>query len=159
MRPHLALLLVRLVALLGAQDAEQLPQPGLDSADVVAVSPADTIPLGDGQKVEFEVSIRYSLHSMDRAILVVYAERYAAEGPVCDNSAQHQTKGGVPILLKRGDGGVKAQFRWQEEWTSKVPRGAASLAIGMNLWADEHGRPVQPVLRKFPPSFCRTIEP
>lgn len=159
MRLPFAVLMVLLGALLSAQGPEQLPQPDLDTATVVAVSPADTIQLRDGQQVEFEVLIHYSLRSTDRAVLAVYAERYASGGPVCDNSVVHHTEGGAPILLKRGDGDVKARFQWHETPTSGVPRGAASLAIGMNLWTEKDGQPVKPVLRGFPPSFCRTIEP
>jgi hypothetical protein len=159
MRLHFAVLIVLLVALLNAQPG-QIPELGPDSAKVIAVAPPDSIQLRDGQPVEFEVSIHYLLRSRDRAVLAVYAERYAAAGERggCDNSVLHQTEGGANILLKRGEGDVKTRFRWHEEH-SKVPRGAASLAIGMNLWTEEYGRPVKPALRVFPRSSCRTIEP
>jgi len=157
MRLHFAVLMILLVALLSAQGPEQISEWGPDSAKVIAVSPADTIQLRDGQPVEFEVSIHYSLRSRGRAVLAVYAERYATGRRMCDDSVRHQTEGGAYILLKRGEGDVKTRFRWHE--SSKVPRGAASLAFGMNLWTEEDGRPVRPALQAFPQSFCRTIEP
>ncbi len=61
--------------------------------------------------------------------------------------------------IKRGEGDVTVRFPWIEGTgpDAKVPRGAASLAFGMNLWTERHGRPVKPMLRTFAQSFCRPI--
>jgi len=131
-----------------------------DDVRVVAVSPAETVSLREGRKVRFEVTLHYALQSADSAILQVYAERYAKSGGVCDDADLHQTEGGTTVRIQRGTGDVHVRFPWQ--WgtgpDAKVPRGAASLAFGVNLWSDKGGRPVKPV-RAFETSFCRPIAP
>jgi hypothetical protein len=151
------------VTILCAQD-NPLPQsgaPNSDTAEVTAVSPGPGVLLREGQKVRFEVAIHYSLQSSDTAILQVYAERYADSGGRCDNAAVHQTEGGTTVRLKRGEGNVKLGFRWKEGSgpDAKVPRGAASLAFGMNLWTDKRGHPVKPMIRAFGTSFCKAVQP
>jgi hypothetical protein len=134
---------------------------GSDIAQITAVSPDSGLVLREGQKVTFELAIHYSLQSYETAILQVYAERYADSGGKCDNTALHQTEGGTTVRLKRGEGNVKAHFHWQEGTgpDAKVPRSAASLAFGMNLWTDRRGHPVKPMIRAFEKSFCRAVQP
>ncbi|HEV2688559.1 MAG TPA: hypothetical protein VGV35_08395 [Bryobacteraceae bacterium] len=117
--------------------------------------------LQEGQKIKFEVTIQYSLHSSDRAIVQVYAERYANSGSPCDNAALHQTEGGATARIKRGNGDHTVRFAWQEGTgpDAKVPRGAASLAFGINIWTDKNGRPVKPMIQAFETSFCRPVKP
>ena len=139
----------------------QTSAPDSDIAQITAVSPDSSVVLREGQKVTFEVAIHYSLQSSDTAILQVYAERYAVSSGKCDDTVVHQTEGGNTVRLSRGDGNVRVRFRWQEGSgpDAKVPRGAASLAFGMNLWTDKGGQPVKPVIRAFEKSFCRAVQP
>jgi hypothetical protein len=132
-----------------------------DSAQITAVSPDSSLAIREGQKVTFELAVHYSLQSSDAAILQVYAERYAVSGGKCDDTAVHQTEGGTTVRVKRGEGSVKVRFRWQEGTgpDAEVPRGAASLAFGMNLWTDKRGHPVKPMVRSFDISFCRAVQP
>lgn len=149
------------VVLLCAQVPPQGGASDPDDAQIVSVSPSEGIQLREGQKVRFEVRIHYSLQSTDAAILQVYAERYANSGHTCENSDVHQTEGGATVRIKRGTADAKVRFPWIEGTgpDAKVPRGAASLAFGMNLWTDKHGRPAKPMLRAFPTSLCRPIAP
>jgi hypothetical protein len=148
------------VALLCAQGP--LPSPSSsDDAQIVAVSPVEGVQLQEGHKVRFELTIHYTLQSVDSAILQVYAERYATAGGICDSTDLHQTEGGTTVRIKRGTGDVKVRFPWEEGTgpDAKVPRGAASLAFGMNLWTNKHGRPAKPVLRAFSTSPCHADVP
>jgi hypothetical protein len=132
-----------------------------DDARITAVSPDAKVVLREGHKVWFELAVHYSLHSADTAILQVYAERYADNGGKCDDATVHQTEGGAAVRIKRGERSFKVRFRWQEGTgpDAKVPRGAASLAFGMNLWTDRGGKPIKPVIRTFEKSFCRAVQP
>jgi hypothetical protein len=105
------------------------------------------------------VSVHYSIQSVDIAILQVYAERYSDAGGVCKNTALHQTEGGSVIKVKRGEGDAKVSFLWVEGTglDANVPRGPASVAFGINLWPEKHGRPVKPMLRAIDTSFCRSV--
>jgi hypothetical protein len=161
-QPLFVVLLCPLWAL-HAQDTPE-PQTGAeksDSARILAVSPGSEVELREGQKVQFDVTIHYSLNSKDIAILQVFAERYADGNSPCDDAAVHQTEGGTTALIRRGEGDVKLRFAWIEGSgpDAKVPRGASSLAFGMNLWTEKHTRPVKPMLQAFGTSSCRQIKP
>lgn len=129
-----------------------------DIVEIVSVSPGAAKPMHHGERLEFKVEVRYSLQSRDKAILQVYAERYASGPRQCDQAALHQTEGGTTVVLRRGSGSVRVKFRWREGSgpDAKVPPGG-SLAIGMNLWQEENGKPVKPMFRAFGTSFCRPV--
>jgi hypothetical protein len=158
-----ALALILCGGALSAQDATSSPReaPDADRAQILTVSPAESVELHEGQKVRFELTIHYSLRSVDSAVLQVHAERYADGARPCDEKVVHQTEGGSVVRVKRGEGDVTVRFLWIEGTgpDAKVPRGAASLAVGMNLWTESHGGPVKPMLRSFPKSFCRSVLP
>ncbi len=133
----------------------------IDSAKIVAVSPGLGVEVHDGDAVLFEVTIHYSLRSLDHAILVVYAERYADGPSLCDHAGVHHTEGGALARIKRGDGVLTLRFAWKEDSGPHaiVRRGAGSLAFGINLWTDKDERAVKPMIRALGTAFCRPIRP
>jgi hypothetical protein len=140
--------------------APQTVNAGADAAQILSVSPDARSELHDGQAVQFTVTLHYSLRSVDEAVLAVYAERYAPSAQPCNTKGLHHTEGATNVLLKRGEGDVTVQFPWREGiGPNSVPRGAAFIAIGLNLWPEENGRPGKPVIQKFGTSFCRPVNP
>jgi hypothetical protein len=132
-----------------------------DSAIIVAVLPGPEVELQAQQTVRFEIAIHYVLRSVDRAILAVYAERYTVSPSPCDPEGTHHTEGGTRIAITRGEGDVKLSLMWKESTDRylKIPLGEASLAFGANLWTENNGRPVKPIIHAFGTSFCRPIKP
>ena len=128
-------------------------------AQIVSVVPGTETELHEGDMVQFAVTVHYSLVSVNSAVLAVYAERFADASHLCGDAAAHHTEGGTTVRLERGEGEVKVQFAWHESGMREVPLGKSSLAIGINLWTDDHGRPVKPKLRAFGTSFCRPVNP
>jgi hypothetical protein len=139
------------------------PRPaaaGIDTAQVLSVLPDERWELRDGQAVQFTVKLHYALRSVDQAILAVYAERYTSDVPSCKSSVHH-TEGGTEVPIRRGEGDLTVRFPWHEDTgpRSRVPAGAAFLAIGANLWPDENGRTGIPMMQAFGTSFCRPVNP
>src|SRR5258708_4060803 len=138
-----------IIKVLHAQDAPGVEKT--DSVQILAVSPGPEVELHEARRIRFDITIHYSLHSVDHAILQVYAERYASSSRPCDQAGVHQTEGGTVAPIKRGDGDIKVSFAWKEGTgpDAKVPRGAAFLAFGINLWTEMDGRPVKPMIQAF----------
>jgi hypothetical protein len=147
----------------GGQNAvtQNAGSASVDTAEVLSVVPAVDVPLRSGKKTEFVVKIRYSLHSVDRAILAVYAERFPKTADQCGLPSGHQTEGGKSVAVKRGVAEVEVKFNWLEYTgsESKIPRGAAYVGIGMNLWTERRGKPVKPVVQMFTVGSCHEVLP
>jgi hypothetical protein len=128
-----------------------------DTARVLSVSPPMDQEIHDHQDVQFTVKVHYSLASIDRAILQVFAQRYVSGPDGCEHILPHSTEGGTDALIKRGEGEVTVHFPWRES-NRRVPPGAAFLGIGINLWTERNGRSVKRIA-SFDTSFCRPVTP
>src|SRR4030095_14257064 len=116
-----------------------MPQPAIsspaetssDDVEIVRVLPSADTPLQSDSSTQFAVTVRYSLHSIDRAVLADYAERYQNSPDGCDGQT-HQTEAGSDALIARGTGQVTLRFTWRESRgpNSEEPTGAAYLCIG-----------------------------
>ena len=129
----LALLLSAPRSLLsGAQDTNQLPagKPNADSFQVVSVSPSPGTQL-HGNQAEFRARVRYSLDSMEQAILMVFAERFRNTPQGCSSPAGHQNEGSSSSLVKRGTGEVEVTLTWYGSTgpRSIVPSASRHFAI------------------------------
>jgi hypothetical protein len=132
---------------------QELPA-GQDTIEIVSVTPPTATPLRADQPTEFIVLMRYSLRSVDQAVVDLYVEHYYQTGPLACEGVQHGTEGGVNFEVFKGDHEVSSRIAW-----SPVDHRAGFVGLGMNLWHDGSGKPVQPIIRQFPVSKCYSFVP
>lgn len=96
-----------------AQEANQQPagDPNADSFQILSVSPSPDTPLR-GNQAEFRARVRYSLNSMEQAIVMAFAERYRNTPQGCYTPAVHQYEGSSATLVKKGTGEVEVTVTW-----------------------------------------------
>ena len=144
-----------------AQEANQQPagDPNADSFQILSVSPSPDTPLR-GNQAEFRARVRYSLNSMEQAIVMAFAERYRNTPQGCYTPAVHQYEGSSATLVKKGTGEVEVTVTWHGSagLGSIVPEGASSfVGLGMSLWPERDGGPVPPGRSLGISSFCYTV--
>ena len=146
----------------GAQDSNQQPagDPNADSFQIVSVSPSVGTPL-QGNHAEFRARVRYTLDSMDQAILLVFAERFRNTPEGCNAPAGHQSEGSSATLVKKGTGEMEVTLTWYGSAgpRSIVPEGASFVGLGMSLLAEKDGGPVPPGRILGISSFCYSVSP
>jgi TonB family protein len=134
-----------------------------DSFQIISAGPPIETKLHQAP-VEFHARIRYTLTSMDSAVLSIGSERFWGTNQGCiDPAAQHHTEGGTTVLLKKGSGEVDVAFRWLGDVPSysTVPKDVTTfVGLGGRFWPEENGAPVPPAQpyngsRSFPASFSR----
>ena len=113
--------------------------------------------------VEFHARIRYTLTSMDTAVLSIGSERFWGTSQGChDPVAQHHTEGGTTTLLKKGTGETDVAFTWVGDVPSysTVPKDVTTfVGLGGRFWPEENGLPVPPAQPYYLSSHCYSVLP
>jgi hypothetical protein len=90
-----------------------------DTFEITKIWPPVEVTLNKAP-VEFHARVRYTLASMERAVLTIGAEHYWGIAQGCsDPGASHQTEGGTRTLLQKGTGEVDVTFVWLGDAASR----------------------------------------
>jgi len=123
-----------------------------DVFKMISITPAAGTALAT-KPTEFRVKVRYTLNSIDRGFLAVYAERYR-EG--CGDRTR-RTEGGESVPVTRGTHEVEVTITWRASSDFVAGDQASFVGIGMNLWPPNGGR--GPMLQAFGITACYTAAP
>jgi hypothetical protein len=136
--------------------------PRLDTIEITEVRPSVEVTLNKAP-VEFHARVRYTLASMERAVLTIGAEHYWGIAQGCrDPGAAHQTEGGTQTLLQKGTGEVDLTLTWLGDADSrtKIPKTVPTfLGLGGRIWPEANGAPVPPAGPYISSSYCYAVLP
>uniref|UniRef100_Q01T82 Redoxin domain protein n=1 Tax=Solibacter usitatus (strain Ellin6076) TaxID=234267 RepID=Q01T82_SOLUE len=128
-----------------------------DTFEITQVWPPVEVTLSKAP-VEFHARVRYTLASMERAVLTIGAEHYWGIAQNCsDPDASHQTEGATRTQLQKGTGEIDVTLIWLGDAASriKMPKGAPTfLGLGGRIWPEENGAPVPPEGSYISSSHC-----
>ncbi len=133
-----------------------------DTFEITQVWPPVEVTLSKAP-VEFHARVRYTLVSMERAVLTIGAEHYWGIAQNCsDPDASHQTEGGTRTLLQKGTGEVDLTLIWHGDAASriKIPKNAPTfVGLGGRIWPEGNGAPAPPAGSYISSPYCYGVLP